>query len=184
MRRLIGALVMAGGLMVMAAGPAALAADGDGGSGLITATITAGSIGSRSVTSVAPVVMTSLLNASQLTASYAVLVTETARTGTDPWSVTAVLAAALSDGLGHTIPTSNMAVSARSVLRVLGGGTATAPAGSEDLSAAKTLFSVTGQDPLSVYTGTYTGSGTLTLTVPNATAVGVYTGTLTVTLVQ
>ncbi|MFA5787334.1 MAG: hypothetical protein WDA71_10230 [Actinomycetota bacterium] len=184
MRKLIGALVMTGGLMVMAAGPAALAADGGGGSGLITATITAGAIGSRSVTSVAPVVMTSLLNAPELTASYAVLVTETARTGTNPWSVTATLAGALSDGLGHSIATTNMAVSARSVLKVLGGGTESAPTGSEDLSAARTLFALTGQDPLSVYTGTYTGSGTLTLTVPNAQAVGVYTGTLTVTLVQ
>src|SRR5437588_408502 len=52
------------------------------------------------------------------------------------------------------------------------------------LSATRTIFSNTGQDTLTLYTGTYASTSTITLNAPaNATA-AVYNGYLVVTLVQ
>ena len=180
--RRAGVLVLAGALASLA-GTSAFAADGDGGSASVSATITAGSIGSRSVTVATASPMTSALNGSTLTGTLSVTVAEAARTGTNPWSVTAVLAGALASG-GNTIPASNMSVSNRSFSRTLGGGTVSNGSGNQDLSAARTLFSVADQSATSVYTGSYSGTGDLTLSVPNGQAVGLYTGSITVTLVQ
>jgi hypothetical protein len=158
------------------------AADGDGGSSAITAALTAGSIGSRSVTTVSPVALTSALNSSALTGSFSVLVTEAARSGTNAWSVT-TSASSLTSG-SNTLTADNLAISARSVTPVGGGGTSSAPTGSQTLDSARTLFSNAGQATTGIYTGTYLGSSTVTLTVPNGATTGAYTGTMTVTLVQ
>lgn len=168
-------------LTLLSAAPA-FAADGDGGTATLSATLTAGSIGSRSVTTVSPVALTTALSSSVATGALSVVVTEAARGGTNPWSVTTV-ASALTSG-ANTIPASNLSILGRGVVQVAGGGTAAAPTGTSALSAAATLFSTTGQDAALLYTGTYTGTGTVSLAVPNGAAVGAYTGTLTVTLVQ
>lgn len=171
--------------MLSVAAPA-LASDGDGGGGTATlaATLTAGSIGSRSLTSISPVVLATALNTPTASGAYTAVVTEAARGGTNPWSLTAV-ASALTGPAGSTaIPAAALSVGARSVVQVAGGGTAAAPTGSSPLDSAATLFSNTGQSTSALYTGTYTGTGTISLAVPNGQAVGAYTGTLTVTLVQ
>jgi hypothetical protein len=182
-RRLGASAVLA---TAAALGPAvsAGAADGDGSTATITATITGGAIGSRSVTSVAPVALDSTLGSANLTGTLAVVVTEASRTGTNGWSVTAQ-AGDLTRATGtETIPASALSVSGRSVAQTLGGGTSTATSGSQSLDSPRTLFSNSGQSTGAVYTGTYSASGNLSLTVPNGTLTGVYTGTLTVTLVQ
>src|SRR5437879_10502805 len=82
-------LVAVPAVLVLGFAPmAAHAADGDGGSSLVTATLTANAIGSRSVTLVAPITMTSSASSTTLSAAYSVTVTEATRSGTNPWSVT------------------------------------------------------------------------------------------------
>lgn len=175
-----GALVLLGGL----AAPFALAADGDGGSTLFTATITEGSIGSRSVTLTSVTALTSALNGETLSAPYSVTVTEAVRSGNNPWSVTAV-STDLTNATDSTIVgKAALALSARAVTPVGGGGTSSAPSDSAPLSGAVTLFSNAGQLTTTLYSGTYAGSGTMTLTPPAGSTVGVYSGTFTVTLVQ
>lgn len=147
----------------------------------VTANVTAGSIGLRSLTSVPAIVLTSTAGSANVTGTMSAVVTEAAVTGVTPWSVTADLSA-LSDGT-NTLANSNVALSARTASRSAGAGTVTATSGSQDMSTTRTIFTTTGQSTSSVYTGTYTSGGTLTLTVPNGTVAGVYTGTLTVTLV-
>lgn len=162
------------------AGPA-LAADGDGGSTTISATVAAVG-GERSVTSVAPVALASTGGSTILTGAVGVVVTETSRSGTNPWSVTASTTGLTSGS--STIPASAMSLADRTVVQVAGGGTAAGVAGTGTLDSPQTLFTVSGQLPGSVYTGTYTGAATMSLTPPNGTVTGAYTGTLTVTLVQ
>lgn len=174
------AIAIAAGMLVVASG-AALGADGDGGDAGLTATIA--NIGSRSVTTATATPMTSAFSGDQLTSTLQVIVTEATRTGTAPWSVQAVLDADLSDGGTETIGSSNLAVAPGSINKTLGGGTPAAGAGGA-LDAAKTLFSVSGQDTGTTYTGTYDQSSTMTLTVPSGTKTGVYTGNVSVTLVQ
>jgi hypothetical protein len=165
--------------------PLAFAADGGGGSSTVTATITSGSVGSRSITSVPAISMTSALNSASLSGAYTVVVTEAARTGTNAWSVTGEMQNNQLTSGANTIASTALAVSGRAVVQVAGGGTSTAPdpETSEALGTARTLLSNSGQSTSAVYTGTYTGTGNLTLTPPNGAATGVYTGTFVVTLV-
>lgn len=180
-RRLVVLALAATGLGAL--GGAAQALDGDGGSASVSATITSGAVGARSVLSASPVVMTSALNGVTMSSPFVVVVDEAVRSGTNPWSVTAVLSGPLTSG-ASSIAATNLSVSGRSVAQVGGGGASTAPAGSQDLSLARTLLSNAGQDPSVVYTGTYTATSTLTLGIPNGTTVGTYGSTITVTLIQ
>jgi hypothetical protein len=151
-------------------------------------------VGGRTLTSVAlpalvsgaPSVLTSV-------------VTETVAPGANPWSVTAQLckpnaatptqadcaASALVSTLDatKTISGSNMVISGRAVTPVGGGGTSAATAGSQDMTAARTIFANTGQNPALNYTGVYTSTANVTLTVPGATPGGTYNGFVVVTLV-
>jgi hypothetical protein len=167
----------------------ALADDGDGGSGTVTAVVGDETLitGTRSVTGVTPVIALSLLTGTaNMNGPVEIVVTEAARTGTASWSVTAQLAADLSDGgsPAATIPRSNLAIATGSdPLVVGGGGTSSAGAGGS-LEAARTVFSNSGQLTGLNYTGTYTSTSTVTLNIPNAQKTGIYTGTLTVSLVQ
>jgi hypothetical protein len=181
-RRLIIAAVPAALALVMAP-TAAHAADGGGGSSVITATLTGNAIGSRSVTLVSPITMSSLASSTTLSSNYAVTVTEATRSGTNPWSVTAV-ASDLTDLTSDTITADNLSVSARGVIQTLGGGTSTAPVGSQTLDTARTLFSNANQNTSTLYSGAYAASGTVTLAPPDGSKTGVYTGTFTVTLIQ
>ncbi len=179
--------------LIIAAVPAALvlgfapmtahAADGGGGSSTITATLTANAIGSRSVTLVNPITLSSLAGSTTLSSSYGVTVTEATRSGSNPWSVSAV-SSDLTDATSDTISASALSVSNRSVIQTLGGGTSAAPTGSAGLASAATLWSNTGQDPATLYSGAYVGSGTVTLAPPDGSKTGVYSGTFTVTLTQ
>ncbi|HUQ40810.1 MAG TPA: hypothetical protein VM030_11715 [Acidimicrobiales bacterium] len=178
----VAAATITAAAVVMQGGPAS-AADGGGATSAVTATITAGAIGSRSITAASPIAMTSSLDSTSLSGSLTATVTEAARSGTNPWSVTATMSD-LTNVATDVLSKANMAVSGRSVIKTAGGGTAAAPAGSSNLDAAVTLFSTTGQSAGVVYTGSYASSSTWTLAVPNATATGVYSGTVTLTLVQ
>lgn len=128
------------------------------------------------------------------------VVTETVAAGDASWSVTAQLckpdagtptqADCTGSALVHstdatkTIAGTAMTISGRAVTPVGGGGTSTATAGSQDLTAARTIFANTGQNPALNYSGTYTSTSNVTLTVPNATPGGTYKGFVVVNLVQ
>jgi hypothetical protein len=161
-------------------------ADGGSSSAGLSATLTSGSIGSRSITSVSPVTLTSALNTATASGAMATTVTEAARGGTAAWSLTAVssLLAKTGGTSADDIAASNLSIANRAVTPVAGGGTSTAATGSSSLATDATLFSNSGQSVTSLYTGTYAATGTITLAVPNGQSVGAYTGTLTVTLVQ
>ena len=90
----------------------------------------------------------------------------------------------LTDATSDTIAPTNLSVSARGVAQTLGGGTSSAPTGSQAFGTARTLFSNSGQDPATLYSGAYVGSGTVTLAPPDGTKTGIYTGTFTVSLIQ
>lgn len=155
--------------------------------------------GTRTITTATVTPFSDALRTASVTSTLAVTVAEAAVNGVTPWSVSARLcgpngAAAdctadpdrlvLGTDTTKKITGSNLAISARSVTPVLGGGTSTAVSGSEDLSAARTLFTNTGQDPLVLYTGTYASTATVTLTPPATATPGAYTGFLVVTLVS
>ena len=174
-------LVSAVALAASAGSASAQVTDGAGGTSTVTATLTANQIGSRSVTSVAPVALATTLGTSTLSGELAATVTEAARTGTNSWSLTAAIGSLTSGA--NSLANSTMSISNREVVQVAGGGTADGIDGTQDMSAARTLFTTTGQSTSAVYTGTYAATADLSLTVPNGQAVGVYTGTLTITLI-
>ena len=184
-RKLVGVAVA--GALVLSSASGAGAAPGDpagtGTTAAVSATITT-EVGVRAVTAL-PVTMSSVLGTATLTSALTATVTETARSGTNPWYLTA----SMSDLTTATTPAStidneNMAVSGRAVTKTLAGGTVAAPEGSSSLAGTVTLFSNTGQDPALTYTGSYASSSNWTLTPPNLTATGAYTGTITLTINQ
>jgi hypothetical protein len=176
--------------------PSPAMADGEGGSGAITANLTA--TGSRSVTVVTPIVFATGLGTA-LDGNYNVVVAEAGRTGTNPWSVTSRVCGADATGLvadctnegdrlesgANTLPGSAMTASARNaVIQVAGGGTSSPGTVGEDMSTSRTLFSNSGQNTGLLYTGTYTAGGTFSITPPQGQAAAIYTGYFVVTLVQ
>jgi hypothetical protein len=182
------ALPALSGFLLLAVVPTALA-DSVG----ITATLTTTTLGSRSITSIPAVSLTSLSNAGTASGPMSVVVTETAMAG-GTWSVTTALApnasASNATVLKNTLTTATipasalrLAVSSASAAVGTGGGTTSVGAGGT-LDAARTVMSNAGQVGTTLYTGVYTATGTVTLTVPNGQAAGTYAGTLTVTLVQ
>lgn len=148
----------------------------------VTANVTSGSIGLRSLTSVPAITLTSTSGSSTVDGSMAAVVTEAAVTGDTAWSVTAALTS-LTNG-GNTLANSNVDILNRAVVQVAGGGTSSAVTGTQAMSATRTLFSNSGQVATSVYTGTHSATADLSLHIPNGTATGIYTGTMTVTLLQ
>lgn len=183
--------VLAMGMVLLTAGAfaaplASAQVDGDDSSATVTATIT-GDMGVRYVSSVPAIAMSSVLSSTTLSATYTVLTQETVRAGTNPWTVTGRLQADLSDGASptpNTIARSAMNVSGRTASVTVGSGGTPAPgSGTEDMSADRTLFTVSGENTSTLYTATYTAGGTLTLTPPAGTVTGAYTGTFVVTLV-
>jgi len=173
------AIVMAAGMLVLASG-AALGQDM--GSSTTTVTANVGGLGSR-VVAATPVAMTSGLGSETISGSLAVTVVEAVRTGTNPWSVTAVLDADLINATSDVITADNLAVTPGDVTQVLSGGTA-AEGAAGTLDTPQTLFEVSGQSTSLIYSGDYAQSSALELTVPAGSATGTYTADLTVTLVQ
>ena len=159
--------------------PAGAQVDGTDGSGVITANINA--LGYRAVTAVAPIPITTLQDASSATGSYSITVAEVTRQGSNPWTVTGSLAAPLTNATSDTIPNTAVTVSNRDASALGGGGTKTAPSGSQDLSAARTLISYA-QATNTIYNGTYTLTGDITVTPPTGSKTGVYTATFVVDL--
>lgn len=173
------------------------------GTGVVTATLT--EIGTRSVAAVGAIAFTGGLS-NALTASYSVVVTELARTGTNPWSVTGQICggtgtpdcATKANNLysGATaLPASNIAASTHAmatatgtvqgVVIPTGSGGGTLTAGSfTDLGASRTLGTNSSQSTATAYSGGYLLTGNLSLALPNGTATGAYTGYFVVTLVQ
>lgn len=198
MRARVAALTLAVAGLSLLGGPMAGAVDGGGAEGPVTANLT--TTGTRSVTTVAPIVFSGALS-SGLQAQYSVSVAEAARTGTNQWSVTARLCgpaagnplvsdcATRGDSLvssAGTMGGAAVAVGGRSVTELLPGGSGlvSAPSGSEALDAQRTLFTNSGQSTAVAYTETYTAAGSLTLTPADGTPTGTYSGYLVVTLVQ
>lgn len=179
------------------------ATDVTSGTGAITATLT--EIGTRSVAAVGAIAFTGGLS-NALTANYSVVVTELARTGTNPWSVTgqvcggsgtpdcATKANNLYNG-ATALAASNIAASSlamtsatgtvQGVVIPTGSGGGTLTAGSfTDLGASRTLGTNSSQSTATAYSGGYQLTGNLSLSLPNGTGTGAYSGYFVVTLVQ
>jgi hypothetical protein len=158
----------------------------------VTATLNTG-IGTRIVTD-AGSLLTLIPSAGATTASanYSIAVAEVAVTGANPWTVTGQLFdnSSVANQLNQVAASTNtlsgsaftVASSAPSPSIPAAGTTPHAGTGG-DLAAALSLFSVN-ESPSSVYTTTWTGNGTVTLTPPNGAATGAYTGTFVETLFQ
>jgi hypothetical protein len=157
--------------------------------------------GGRTLTSVSLGAMANVLRGASTSATLTAVVTETAVDGLDPWSVTVrlcgpnnVTTPTASDcttfpdqlvkagDASKTVPGTAVNISGRSVNAVLGGGTATATAGTQAMSATRTLFTNTGQVPSTLYTGVYTSTASVALDAPSNSSAGVYNGFLVVTL--
>jgi hypothetical protein len=149
----------------------------------VTANVTAGGIGLRSLTSTPAIALVPTPGVSTVQGTMTAVVTEAAVTGTTPWSVTATMTA-LSKSGATDIANTNLAVSNRATVQAAGGGSSTNPSGSQDLSASRTIHTTTGQSTTAVYTGLYTDTANLDLAVPNGQPTGIYTGTMTITLNQ
>jgi hypothetical protein len=152
----------------------------------IAATITANGIGSRTIAAL-PIVMTSAAGNGKISGGYSVTVLETAVTGFTPWSVTTAVSELTSAVDGTKIPPNAFDISTASVSGIPTAGTDAATTGGPytgtgAVSAPLTLWTNTGQSPLSVYTSTHLATGTLSATPPNGAKTGAYTGTLTFTL--
>jgi hypothetical protein len=130
--------------------------------------------------------------ATTATANSSIAVAEVAVSGANPWTVTGQLvdnasvvnqinqAAAPS----NTIPGAAFGVSNNSPTPLTSAvGTTPAAGASGTLSAALSLFSVA-ESTSAVYTNTWTGTGSVTVTPPNGTATGAYSGTFVETLFQ
>lgn len=181
--RILVATVAAALVVAMMPSPASAQVDGTDSSALITANINA--LGSRAVTAALPVAITSGLNSSTATGSYSVTVTEITRNGSNPWTVTGSLAAPLTNTdvstTNDTIPNTAVTVSNRASAATGGGGTATVPSTTEDLTQARTLVSYA-QDTNLLYNGSYLLTGDITVTPPTGSKTGTYTATLVVDL--
>jgi hypothetical protein len=133
--------------------------------------------------------MTSALNALSLSGAYSVLVTETLRSGTNPWSLTGSLAGDLTSG-SNTIDEQYVSLQGRAFSATLAGGgtssvpTGTAPLGDTNGGLAVTIGSNTGQSTTTLYSGEYTASGSMVINPPSGTQTGIYSGTFVVDLVQ
>ena len=160
--------------------------------------------GTRTITTATLTPLADVLRAVSVDATLAVTVTEASVNGVTPWSVTVDLCGTDGSGaincaagnvlvldgdVGTTIAGSNLTIGNRAVtpvvtLPVVNDGTTTATSGTQDLSATRTIFETTDQDPTKLYTGTYASTSTISLTPPADAAAGAYEGFLVVTLVN
>jgi hypothetical protein len=178
--RILVAAAAAALVVAMMPSPAGAQVDGTDSSALITANINA--LGSRAVTAASPIAITAALNSSSASGNYSIVVTELTRNGSNPWTVAGSLDAPLTNLNSDVIPNTAVTVSARAVTPVgAGDSVATAPTGTQDLTAARTLVS-TVQNTSLIYSGVYTLSGTLTVSPPTGSATGVYTSNFIVDL--
>lgn len=151
----------------------------------VTATIS-GAMGTRVLNSIGAVGMSSTGGSATLTSlPFAVSVVEAARSGTAGWYVTAEMTTPLTEQTTSDVIAKSALTLTPNATMVQTPLTGTdAASGAQSLGSAATIWTNTGQSPLTVYTGTHTNSPTITLAPPNGTVNGVYVGTLTVTLFQ
>jgi hypothetical protein len=182
------------------------------GKGAVSASLA--EVGTRAIAAVAPITFTGTGGglSGGLTSSYDVLVTEVARTGTNPWSITGQICGQdatvptnadcstrgnrLYSGATNNINTANVSASNQSFstltngatvqgITIAGAGGGTPSAGSfSDLGAVRTLGSNAGQSNSTLYAGGYRAQGDVSLTAPNGTPVGAYLGYFVVTLIN
>ncbi|MFT5223197.1 MAG: hypothetical protein ACI867_001511 [Glaciecola sp.] len=150
----------------------------------VTATVTSPVGAGRSVTAVSPVTLASV-SGLEMSGVLTVGIDEVAATGINDWSVT-VSATALSGTDLTDIPASALAIDNRATVGTgqVGEVTLTDGSGSEDLSVARTLFTVGGEVITGAYSGVFAHTADITLSIPNGAELGAYTGTLTVTIVE
>ena len=153
----------------------------------LTAVLNGSTIGSRSIVSVTPGSFSTVGGNATLATPLTTVVAEAAVAGDANWSVTSS-STDFSDGASHTISATDLANSGNTTT-VVGGDAAAKSEGSSagnQSGAGQTLFSSSGENTQTLYTGTYTDVSSLTLTPPNGTfaaAAGTtYSATLTVTL--
>jgi hypothetical protein len=184
--------------LVMGLAPSAFAAppgtaQSPTGTAPVAVTLNAG-IGTRVVSDAgSTLTMTQLAGATTTSANYSIKVVETSVSGANPLTVTGQLfdtqATPVANQVAQTAtPANTIPGSAFSVSNVLPTALTTPPSGvtpaaaaSGNLSAALSLYNVT-ESVSAVYTNTWTGTGTITLTPPNGTKTGACSGTLVETL--
>jgi hypothetical protein len=155
--------------------------------------VTAAVTSTTGIRTLGPVAAVTLTGAGSPVGSLVVPVTETAAQGVNPWYVTVSSSALTGAVSSASLPASSLTV-ADNVVPTTGGclaltgslqctitGGGTTP---RALSTAQTLFKVANESTSTAYTGTYSYTGNLALTVPNGTTMDTYSGTLTLTLVQ
>lgn len=186
-KKAFGLVAVTGACLLLAPG---LASASDVG---VTAVVNSTTVtGSRSITTVPASLTMSSAAAGAVTGALTVAVTEVTMAGlsaSNPWKVTSQLTGNLLNG-SNSIPSSSLSLSPTSATSTNLDLTVAAVAGaanqslSHTASAAAELFRVTGESPSALYTGVYTGVGTISLTIPSGTVSGSYTATMTVTLIQ
>ncbi|MBV8161097.1 MAG: hypothetical protein JO265_09255, partial [Acidimicrobiia bacterium] len=139
------------------------------GNGVVTATLT-GTLGTRSVATVAPITINSVTNALSLSSTWDTTVAEVGRSGTNPWSLGATLQGGqvTSATTSTPIPAASFSLSGNTAHVVVGGGgTWAAGAGGalkNDGTTQTPLCGNTAQVATNTYTGTYDCTGNITLT--------------------
>jgi hypothetical protein len=185
-------IVAAVAVLPLAIMPSAFAAQQGQSSAPVSVTLA--SIGTRTIADTGSLLtMTSAAGQTTLSANYQIGVVETSVTGANPWNVTGQLQDTQSTPVPNqvaqvatpskTIPGASFNVAANSptpLVTAPAGVTPSAGAGGP-LSAAVNLFQVA-ESTSAVYTNTWTGTGSITLTPPNGTATGTYAGTFLETL--
>jgi hypothetical protein len=192
MRRRITIAAIAATIMFGAAPMSVAHADGGASSTTVSAAVT-NDIGFRNITSVLAGPLTSATTNSSATlgGTYTVVVGEVTRSAGTPWTLSADVTNFTGAVSAGTIPKTALSASARTLGGVGTNGTNTytvdgvAPGSSGTASFGATAVDF-GKDSQSagLHSGTYTGTGTLTLAPPVGTAIDTYTATLTVTLVN
>lgn len=183
MRRSVAAAALA--LTAMASSIGSAGAAESSTTATVTATITSGNIGVRSIGAVPDVALVATAGSETVTGTLTANVAEAAVTGANPWTLSAAVTDLTLPVLGDVIPNDNIDISNRATSTVpsSGLGTLTSPSGTQDMSATRTLVTNV-QDVTRVYTGAYVSTADLAVTVPNGNHLGAYAGTLTITLVQ
>ncbi|MHB1924861.1 MAG: hypothetical protein ACYCSJ_09235 [Acidimicrobiales bacterium] len=177
---------MGGALVAFTPGTGFAATASGTSTATLSATLTAGSIGTRAIQSVSPGSFTSILGNTTMTSPLGVVVAEAAIAGDANWYVTGQVSQFSTGGTTPNIIPASALANSGNATTVVGGGGTIAEGAAGALDAAQTFFTNTGELTGTLYTGTYTNSSTLTLTPPNGTvaagATSPYTATLTVTL--
>src|SRR3954468_23192645 len=95
--------------------------DGCSGTSVVTATLS-GTVGTRSVATVAPITMTNVTQGTTLSTTWDATVAEVTRTGTNPWSIQATLGGGHVSYLTNQIPASAFVISGATAPAPTGGG--------------------------------------------------------------